>query len=190
MSFEIQCLACSTPFPVDLAPGFADLQCPRCFTNLEATLFPAISKTGAGAIPDAVEAETDASCFFHPRNRAATACDQCGRFLCKLCELDVGGSRLCPDCFNAGVRTRKASKFEGKRTKQDSIALAMALFPVLFWPSLVVTAPATLFWVARNWNRPRSIVPRSRIRFYIAALLAVAEMIGVTLLIVAIARVS
>lgn len=189
MAFEIQCVACSWPIPVNGAPGALALQCPRCFSAIEATVFPAMARPSAGAVPDTVEGEADASCFFHPRNRAAVACDECGRFLCKLCELEVAGARLCPECFNKGVRTGKKSQFEGQRTMHDSVALAGALFPLLFWPLLVITAPATLFWIARNWNRSRSIVPRSRIRFYVAALLALAEIVGVTALIITIVRV-
>jgi hypothetical protein len=189
MAFEIQCLACSWPIPVDGVPGALALQCPRCFTAIEATFFPAVFRPKGGAVPEALEAETDASCFFHPRNRAAVACDECGRFLCKLCELEVAGGHVCPDCFNKGVRRGKKAQFEGERTMHDSIALAIALYPLLFWPMLVISAPATLFWIVRNWNRSRSIVPRSRIRFYAAALIAVAEIVGVTMLIITIVRV-
>jgi hypothetical protein len=190
MASEIQCLACSCPIPLNGTLGAFASQCPRCFAAVEAALFPAMSRPAGGALPERVEAETDASCFFHPRNRAAVACDECGRFLCKLCELEVPGARLCPDCFNKGARGTKKSQFDAQRVMHDSVALALALFPLLFWPVIVITAPATLFWVVRYWNRSGSIVPRSRIRFCTAALIALLEIAGVTAVIIAIAKVS
>jgi len=70
----------------------------------------------------------------------------------------------------------------------DSIALALATLPVfLFWP-VFGTAPVSLFLVIRHWNSPRSIVPRTRIRLYLAALFAVAEIGGVGFLIFTLIR--
>jgi hypothetical protein len=150
--------------------------------------FPAIVRVPAGAAPEALAAETEASCFYHSQNRAASPCDECGRFLCRLCELDVDGRRICPGCFTAGVRGRKIQEADTKRTMYDSVALALATLPVfLFWP-VFGTAPASLFLVIRHWNSPRSIVPRTRIRFYLAALFALAEIGGVGFLIFALIR--
>lgn len=57
----------------------------------------------------------------------------------------------------------------------DSLALAISTFPVLlFWPALV-GAPWALFLVFRRWSAPSSIVPRTKIRFVLAALFAAAE---------------
>lgn len=65
----------------------------------------------------------------------------------------------------------------------DSVALAFATFPALFiWPVLI-GAPAALWVVFRRWRSPGSVVPRTRIRFYLAALIALAEIVGVVVLI-------
>ena len=71
----------------------------------------------------------------------------------------------------------------------DTIALALATFPaLLIWPA-IIGAPAALYVVIRRWRAPLSILPRTRIRFYLAALFALAELVGIGLLIWAIARV-
>jgi hypothetical protein len=65
----------------------------------------------------------------------------------------------------------------------DTIALALATIPaVLIWP-VIVGAPAAIFIVFRRWNAPRSILPRTRIRFYLAALFALAEIAGIAFVI-------
>jgi len=76
---------------------------------------------------------------------------------------------VCPRCFE------KTENVEPQRTMYDSMALAVSTFPMLlFWPALI-GAPWALFLVIRRWNAPSSIVPRTKIRFVLAALFAVAE---------------
>ena len=71
----------------------------------------------------------------------------------------------------------------------DTIALALATVPaLLFWP-VIATAPAALWIVVRRWRAPGSIVPRTRIRYYLAALFALAEMAGAGFVIWAIMRI-
>ncbi len=139
-------------------------------------VFPAIRGTRAGDLPEAVAAPTEASCFFHPASRAAVPCDACGRFLCRLCDLEINGRHLCPGCFEKGVATQKLETLETRRTMYDSLALTYATLPflVFFYPA-VVGAPVALYTVLRRWNAPSSVVPRTRIRFFVAALLALAE---------------
>jgi hypothetical protein len=96
-----------------------------------------------------------------------------------LCDLEIHGRHLCPGCFEKGVATQKIETVETRRTMYDSLALTYATVPVLmfFWP-LVIGGPLALYTVIRRWNAPSSVVPRTRVRFYIAGVLALAE-IGV-----------
>jgi hypothetical protein len=58
----------------------------------------------------------------------------------------------------------------------DNMALALATLPaLLIWPALI-GAPWSLFLVVTRWNAPSSVVPRTKIRFILAALFAVAEL--------------
>lgn len=151
------------------------MTCPVCRAQVLVKVFPALAKRNVASGPQLVEATTEASCFYHPRNRASTPCDECGRFLCGLCTLEIPGAKLCPVCFEANLRGRKLPHLETSRTMHDSIALALATVPVLLvWP-VIITAPLTLFWIVRHWNSPRGILPRSRWRFYAAGGLAVGE---------------
>ena len=87
------------------------------------------------------------------------------------------------------MRMRTNQNLETSRTMYDSTALALAIFPAfLFWPVLV-TAPLTLFWIVRHWNSSRSILPRTRVRFYIAGLVALSQIGFIVVAIAAILRV-
>jgi uncharacterized RDD family membrane protein YckC len=173
----IRCGDCGMP----LSPG--ETMCPQCQRKVEAAVFPAMLRSRTGALPEALAADTEASCFFHSHSRAAIPCDDCGRFLCRLCDLEIDGRHICPICFQSGVQARKLEAVEARRTMYDTVALAFATFPaLLFWP-VIFSAPAALYVVMRRWNAPRSLLPRTRIRFYLAALFAIAELAGFAVLI-------
>jgi hypothetical protein len=100
------------------------------------------------------------------------------------------GEHFCPSCLEAGVTKGKIGRLENRRTRHDSIALTLAIAPMLFFYITLVTAPATLYVVIRHWKTPLSIVRRSRVRFVIAAVVALLQIAGwiavIFLLIVAI----
>jgi len=60
----------------------------------------------------------------------------------------------------------------------DSLALSLALVPMLIFYLTFITAPAALFIALRYWNAPRSIVHRSKIRLIFAIIIASLQIIG------------
>jgi hypothetical protein len=183
----ICCGECSLPIPAE-SWNRAGTRCRGCGQNIEVAVFPAVESTRVGSLPESIEGETEASCFYHPTSRAAVHCDECGRFLCHLCEIQIDGRHICPRCFETGVSSSKIQSMETSRTMYDSIALSLATIPaLLIWPVLV-GAPAAFYVVIRRWRAPGSIVPRTRVRFILAALFALAELAGIALIIYAIVR--
>jgi hypothetical protein len=171
------------PIPAESWNRDSGVRCRVCGQIVQVAVFPAIERARAGALPEAVEAETEASCFYHPTSRAAVPCDECGRFLCRLCEIEVDRRHLCPRCFQSGVASNKLEVVETSRTMYDTTALVLATFPVLlFWPP-VICAPVALYMVIRHWRAPGSVVPRTRVRYYLAGVLALAEIAGIGFLI-------
>jgi uncharacterized paraquat-inducible protein A len=170
------CAACSWPVPREFWNRDEGVRCRGCGHTVRVSVFPAIDQIVAGASPEAIGAETEASCFYHPQSRAAIVCQECGRFLCALCDLEVEGRHICPRCFETGVSTHKIETAEPRRVMYDTVALMLATFPfLLIWPALV-GAPWSLFIVATRWTAPSSVVPRTKIRFLVAVLLALAEL--------------
>ena len=189
MAQAISCGECSWPVPAELWNREEGARCPGCRQPLRIEVFPAIEHVRNGALPQAIREESEASCFYHAESRAVTPCEECGRFLCGLCDIEIDGKHFCPACFKAGLASSRLENIETRRTMYDSIALALATLPmILFWP-VIAGAPAALYTVIRRWDAPLSVVPRTRIRFYLAAVLAVTELVGIGALIWAIARV-
>ncbi|MBZ5601362.1 MAG: hypothetical protein LAO79_03565 [Acidobacteriia bacterium] len=184
----VTCGECSFPIPAEAWNREDGALCPGCRQRILAAVFPSMERSRAGAVPEQVAEATEASCFFHPQSRASVPCSHCGRFLCNLCDIELDGAHLCPSCFRAGVKKKKIESVETQRVMYDSIALAAATLPaLLFWP-VIFGAPAALYITIRRWRTPLSILPRTRIRFVLAAIFALAEIGAVAFVVWTIVR--
>ena len=158
--------------------------CPACGARLIVEIYPAMFRApGAGRSASAVISSGDAGCFYHPQKKAEVPCESCGRFLCALCDVELNGSHLCPNCLQSGRKKGRFQNLENERVLYDHMSLVFATLPLLLWPFTLVTAPIALFLAIRYWNSPSSLVPRwTRFRFVLAILLSLAQIIGWLLL--------
>jgi len=179
----LHCAQCKWPLPPESWNREHGMACPGCGTRVLVTVFPAIEREPKGEQPEALQDPSEATCFYHPLSRAAVPCDDCGRFLCRLCDLPADGRHLCPGCFQVALQGRKLNEFDTKRTMYDSIALLLATLPALLIWIPIFTAPAALYFVFRYWKAPGSVAPRTRYRYYLAAVLAIVEIGAIVFLI-------
>lgn len=175
----IACTRCLTPLGRDLWNQQLPVPCPRCRTRLRADVFPAhFAGLGGGAAPETIVAEGDASCFYHHGKRAVLPCDACGRFLCALCDVELGGRHLCPACMEGQKKKGQLAALETERTLYDRIALSMAVYPLLLFYLTVLTAPAAIFVSIRYWKAPGSLVRGKKASFIAAIVISVIEIAG------------
>jgi len=181
------CPRCSSALPDwYFKQARTDSSCPSCYAKLSVEIFPAVFRQRAKIdLASLTSAEGEACCYEHTTKRAKAVCHQCGRFLCALCEVDIDGKIWCPGCLHPTRSGPKLQALERQRTLYDSIALALATLPALFfvYPS-VISAPVVLFLTARHWKSPSSIVPRNKWRFIAAIILVLAELALVAAVIV------
>ncbi len=169
---EISCTQCHTPILAGYYNTPDLIPCPSCHVPIKIDLFPAFlrglqpGKSGELLIDD------QASCFYHPRKKAVIPCDHCGRFLCALCDVELGDKHLCPTCLETGKKKGRILNLDRHRVLYDSSALRLALFPMITIWLTAVTAPAAIYLAIRHWNSPMSIVGRTKIRFILAMVLA------------------
>lgn len=149
--------------------------CLHCRTGFEFVGFPALTAVRSVVAPQAAVLAADSVCFFHAENRAEAICDGCGRLLCPVCTVPFVGRKLCPACI-AATRQSSAPVAVRSRVLYDTIALAMALVPILLWPFTVLTSPVALGLVIHGWKQPNSLVRgRGRGRLITAGVLAVIQ---------------
>jgi hypothetical protein len=72
--------------------------CPYCEKRLRIHVWQIVRQNN-----NAVTALSDqATCFFHPDKAFQACCQRCGRFVCALCDLQLGAEHVCPACFERG----------------------------------------------------------------------------------------
>jgi hypothetical protein len=153
--------------------------CPACGVPLQIEIFPALfRKIGAGQSGETILIEGESGCFYHPQKKATRPCDSCGRFLCALCDCELRGEHFCPACLETGKTKGKIKSLDNQRTLYDSIALALAIYPLLIFYFTLITAPMALFVAIRYWKAPQSILRRTKIWFVVAMILATLQIAG------------
>lgn len=163
--------------------------CSNCDAQFYVAVFPALSRPLAAGQPgQAIVLDGEASCFYHPQKRALVPCQTCGRFLCALCDVELNGQHLCPACLESGQAKGRLTQLQKRHVLYDSVALTLAIAPLLFWPLTCLSAPATLYIAIRHWKTPLSILPRTKIRYLVAMVLATVQLAGWGLVIYALVR--
>ncbi len=181
---ELRCEKCHTPIPSTDWNALDPLPCPNCNTSVQAIVFRAFADALERCSPQPKDGEGEAGCFYHDTSRATITCEECGRFLCALCDLDAGPRHLCPACFNNHTGD---PVFVQRRTLYDSIALTAALVPNLLIYFTIFTAPIVVGFAIWSWKKPGSITPRGRWRFVVALMVAATNILFVVAGILALA---
>ncbi len=178
----VTCPNCQAPLPGNLFNLPEPAGCPGCGELIEVRVFPALFRHIApGKTAEAVLEESEASCFYHPEKKAVRPCEACGRFMCALCDCELGGQHLCPNCLDTGKKRGKITSLENHRTLYDSMALTLAVVPAITFLGAcfsIVTSPIAIFLAIRHWNTPTSIVRRTKVRFVLAIIFGVLTLLA------------
>jgi len=178
----ISCTKCNSPLPRQVVNSNSLSACPSCVGLLRADVFPAFYKSLPKGRPgEALQMDKEAGCFYHPGKKAVVPCSVCGRFVCALCDVALNGRHLCPVCLEKGKTKGKIKNLENHRTCYDTIALLVATVPLLmfFFPWFtIITAPLAIYLTVRHWKAPTSIIPRTKVRFILAAAIASVQIAG------------
>ncbi|WP_438479664.1 zinc finger domain-containing protein [Oleiharenicola lentus] len=174
---KLACPKCRRPVPEVYWRGVDRVRCPSCETEFEQIRFPAME--ARRTIDTAASIQSgEANCYFHAQNRAEAACDGCGRYVCSVCRVPMGGKQLCPSCLEASGERRKLP--ENQRVLHGHIAIVIAILPIIIWPLTLVTAWVAIGWCIYGWKKPASITNKhgrgGRWRFIVAGLAAAIQL--------------
>ena len=179
MSSPLVCPKCKVPLLESMFNQAQLMPCPGCAASLQVEIFPVFFRNVAtGRSGETILTEGESSCFYHPQKKAVLPCEGCGRFLCALCDCELNGQHFCPVCLEVGRKKGKIKSLENERVLYDSIALSLAILPLLFAYFTILTAPIALYVAIRYWNAPRSIVHRTKSRLVLAMTFAALELLG------------
>ena len=161
----VTCPHCSMDIPADSRWQ----SCPYCQKWLQIYVWPVVrqNSNAANALSD------QATCFFHPDKAFQACCQRCGRFVCALCDLQLGAEHVCPNCFERGRADSGAeasqAEWRYRDVLYDSIAFTIGWVWILFWPVVVAAIPAVIVLHVKYRKAPRSyLIARSGWRFWAA----------------------
>lgn len=145
--------------------------CRHCHTAATVELFPAHGRgLQAGRVGVASGAD-EAACFFHAEKRAEAACDQCGRYLCALCDIHVGERHFCPQCFGGDGRMSAPSGItERNRTMRGRLGFWLALGSLLLGPLAAIGGPIAIYLGIRGLREPPSLIGKRTTALAITAI--------------------
>jgi hypothetical protein len=153
--------------PVEGKPAWQ--ACPYCEKQLQIRVWGSVQQNtnAQAALSD------QATCFFHPDKAFQACCQRCGRFVCGLCDLQLGAEHVCPACFERGRINSGAgagaAEWRHRDVLYDSIAVTIGWGWILFWPVFVAAVPAAIFLHVKYRKAPRSyLIPRRGWRFWMA----------------------
>jgi len=116
--------------------------------------------------------EGESSCYFHPHYAAQTVCELSGRLICNLCATTWEGKTVSLDALQTHLQGDRSTN----KMKWDDLALALVIWPNLLCFGTILTAPIALVICLLKWREgPTGLLRRSRWRYVVAALLALAE---------------
>jgi len=161
----VTCPHCSIDIPADSQWQ----SCPYCQKWLQIRVWQAVlqNNNAATALSD------QATCFFHPDKAFQACCRRCGRFVCALCDLQLGAEHVCPACFERGRTGSSAeagkAEWRYRDVLYDSIAATVGWGWILIWPTIVAVIPTVIILHVKYRKAPRSyLIPRSGWRFWAA----------------------
>jgi hypothetical protein len=173
MPAHLTCPRCGESLPLNLFVAGQSGRCPACYSQVEAYIFPEFHKDSAVRSEIHLALEQEAVCYFHSRYRAKNPCDNCGRFLCEICAINVGSRQLCAECLSQLRRQKNETGLVHYSALFDNVSLFLVTAPVItifFWFLTIFSAPVSLFLSFYYWPRQWNLLPRSRIRFVLAIL--------------------
>lgn len=173
LAIPVSCPQCQRTLPLDSFTG-EGAPCPGCESTVTVRVFPAASKAAA-QMADSRPIGAESTCYFHEDRVAVYSCNRCGRFLCRLCRISWPGEDVCPACVEVAIQAPEWRHMESERFHWDSLALAVAVLPALLISPSVISAPVALGLALFTFRKPCSLVPRSKIRFVLAIMIALSE---------------
>lgn len=176
----LECTKCGSALPGNLIDKEKSAKCPSCYTSLQIYTFPALFRSiPKGQFPETLTIDNEAGCFYHPQKKAEIICKSCGRFICKLCDIEFKDEHLCPVCLEtSGKKGKNKDGIETDRILYDDIALSLAIIPMITIWLTFITAPTAVFISIYYWKTQSSIIPRTKIRFVSAVILGVLQITG------------
>jgi len=167
--FDIACPKCKLSLdPKTMQGGL--FQCKHCYAFIHVYLYPPMfTEMTKGEKPETILLPEQASCFFHVDKLAVTHCEECGIFLCNLCDIEIDHKHFCSKCMSSQMDNIKS--LQSSAVLYDAIILALAVLQIFFFTLSFIFVP--LIIIGSIYFRKKMKVPyyRGHWRFNLALII-------------------
>lgn len=181
---SLSCPKCRIALPEVAVPTPSTAGCSACGAVWQVFPLPSLFRPGPTARSgERILSDAEASCFQHAQKKATAHCQGCGRFLCALCEVELGREVICPACFELRKRRPEKTRLLDRKTRWDQVALSVSLGAMLMYPFLFIAVPVAftiIFWQCR---KPQSLVYKVGFNFFVATLVTIAATLELALIV-------
>lgn len=167
----VSCPRCRVVLSEDPRPGNEERTCHICGADLRFLVFPRLIRQPKKEAAAALSQQGDASCVFYPELKAQYVCEECGSFLSEKASVNWGGRQYCMPCLHHLREKKSDTDFQAKTVIHENRALALTLFLL---PLSLFTAPVAIFILLKHRKASASFIPRTRLRWWLALLVAAA----------------
>lgn len=152
----LSCPICTRPMErseFDSGPQLCP--CPRS-RRFEAVLFRPPGP--AAPVVRQIGFEGGQPCARHEGNAASANCERCGVFMCSLCEVEVDGQKLCPDCFDRRTAGGEQGAAHGRRRDWTAVAYLSAFCGLFFscFGAGLLLGPLAIYFALRSLREKRA----------------------------------
>lgn len=159
-ALAIVCKGCRNPLPVVAEnTGLLD-SCATCKNPVRIDLFPRLKPAPPPAEPQPLEVEDQATCYFHAHYQAEVPCEDCGRFLCRLCDVSFHGGHRCVVCIEQ-MQKKPDPLLITADVRWSTIAILILLVSIPFWFLSFITLPVALVIFFKFGRRRDGVFPPS-----------------------------
>jgi hypothetical protein len=166
-------------------------KCPSCERVMIAASFEPVTFTRSEVLPELMNLD-GATCFHCPGQPAHHVCDGCGSYICRTCQVEWFGERVCLSCLHQRREVKPVETYKQKTILWDNLALALMLFPLLLIPVYgyclsAIISPVAFFLLVTRAKKNRSLVPRSLFRYWagiVMSVLLVLSFVGIIVTII------
>ncbi len=178
-----ECVKCKKEYQIsDMGDNSIDtIICHGCGKKNKVVIYDTILKElNQGEKICTVTEDDDANCYKHQKNLAVKSCEHCGAYICSLCDIEVNGKHICPDCFN----NQQNSPSNGKSNFMHAqLAFILSIVQVFIWYLIPIFSIGIIIYSIIFWRKDKNPYSNSsKIFFVLAILISLIALITITVI--------
>ncbi len=165
MATIITCPHCRQDLSLGVGGSSGELECSRCKSHLSFVIFSGYPRSvPLGRLAEPLTgSENEASCYNHVTRKAISGCENCGRLICSVCDLEVGGKHFCPTCATSQQVVAKCDPLIHRQFCPEKAVFILGFLSLYPFCGAILFSPPALYIANQNYSKRTSLDGGGRI---------------------------